>query len=1018
MTEVELLRKRLKEAEEKDQQGRASAIRLLLEQAEAAESFTEVEKNGKQYQRRVDGDYPAEAFAYVPDKEKPTTWKVLLWASPDGKMTAEKLGQAAAALSSGGFRGEKADIPAGDLPKVKAKIRAAYKKVGVKAEEMPDSVKETKDAKQEQVVAGSYEELRDVLCKAVQANVAAFGVAPSVDGREAIYATSIEATFPGYLIVSNYETQKFYKIAWSKAADGTITLGEPQEVAMTFEPKEETVEKALERAFPDATARRMTETFEAPVTIVTEAEGRKDGKRTMTVECLLGCAEVPTANGRVYPRALFEKLVKLEQDGAPEAKRWLGEMDHPADGRPRLAETVSTAWRSLRLEEDGKLYGTTDIIPTARGKDLMEQVRAGVNVQNSSRAFGKEKTETRDGRTVQVVQPDGLEWGGWDFVLGAAYSSAGITRVLESARGRDESQDDIEMTAEELKAALEAAAQSGGTTAAKLLLESIQKQEEEGKRTETQGPPAPPDTKAIIAEVVGALDERDKKNAEAAKALTDARTAKLEEIASWDDTPRKLMSEQLRQAATAEQIATIFEQQKQALTSVGLLTQETPAGDAKATQPGDGVHNEVNDRAKRFQMGLLEKKYLPRSAEEAIHLFSEGIPDNGKRFRPEMADPDDPLATELLENAPFRGYHPANPRHQFEAILWNTIREHRNSLRFHIANGIRPQLEYTGQADIVPGEPFMLPLIRQVWDNLAFLQDLMSVQPMNRSTGYAYYLDFQTDPGGGELGAGGTSEVASDYANNVSEQATIPAIKLSIARGAITMDTKKLKYDWSVEVGQDLQMDFGLDAGAELLNAGGQEIAREIFYWLLNTLLNDLDLRGRGPTMGNQNFGLALPAAGYDNLPEWRRDIFQYITNGDALVEDASGRNTNWIIAGTQAAARLRGMENYKLWEGEQMPAEIGIERVGTIAGSPRWAVYSTRNFPNSYQMLLGRKGNTWNDAAMVYCPYIPVYVSPVHVTEDLCKVQAMMSRFGKAKVDARLLTTITMQPGVAGTPL
>lgn len=87
-------------------------------------------------------DYPASAFAYVPDPDKPSEWKLRLWEDPTKKVTRAQLGRAAAALSPGGFRGQKVEIPADDLPAVKRKIRTAYKSLDVPDEEIPKWVKE------------------------------------------------------------------------------------------------------------------------------------------------------------------------------------------------------------------------------------------------------------------------------------------------------------------------------------------------------------------------------------------------------------------------------------------------------------------------------------------------------------------------------------------------------------------------------------------------------------------------------------------------------------------------------------------------------------------------------------------------------------------------------------------------------------------------------------------------------------------------------------------------------------
>lgn len=87
--------------------------------------------------------FPADAYAYVPDPEKPSEWKLRLWEDPEKKVTRVQLGRAAAALSPGGFRGQKVDIPRDDLASVKRKIRAEYRKLDVEDEDIPRWVKES-----------------------------------------------------------------------------------------------------------------------------------------------------------------------------------------------------------------------------------------------------------------------------------------------------------------------------------------------------------------------------------------------------------------------------------------------------------------------------------------------------------------------------------------------------------------------------------------------------------------------------------------------------------------------------------------------------------------------------------------------------------------------------------------------------------------------------------------------------------------------------------------------------------
>lgn len=75
--------------------------------------------------------YPISAYAYTPDAATPANWKLRLWESPEKKETKAQLDKAAASLSPGGFRGQKAIIVKESLPIVQQRIRAAYRKIGI-----------------------------------------------------------------------------------------------------------------------------------------------------------------------------------------------------------------------------------------------------------------------------------------------------------------------------------------------------------------------------------------------------------------------------------------------------------------------------------------------------------------------------------------------------------------------------------------------------------------------------------------------------------------------------------------------------------------------------------------------------------------------------------------------------------------------------------------------------------------------------------------------------------------------
>jgi len=91
---------------------------------------------------KVEGDikYPMEAYAYTPDTEDSSTWKLRLWESVDKGVTKFQLGKISAMLSPGGYNGQK--IVLTDSSVAKRKIRSEYQKLGVEDDDMSKWIKE------------------------------------------------------------------------------------------------------------------------------------------------------------------------------------------------------------------------------------------------------------------------------------------------------------------------------------------------------------------------------------------------------------------------------------------------------------------------------------------------------------------------------------------------------------------------------------------------------------------------------------------------------------------------------------------------------------------------------------------------------------------------------------------------------------------------------------------------------------------------------------------------------------
>jgi hypothetical protein len=153
--------------------------------------------------------YPATAYLYVPDPQSPSTWKLRYKNFTDGKLKLDpdQLGKAVAAFSSGGFRGNKVELPTADKEKVLAKIKNIYTKtLKVKEADMPETLRSKQDM--------SFGDIRSSLWDAIQA------LSPD--------SICIEDVYPDYVIYSLGED--FFKRSYSIVND-EVTLGsDPVEV--------------------------------------------------------------------------------------------------------------------------------------------------------------------------------------------------------------------------------------------------------------------------------------------------------------------------------------------------------------------------------------------------------------------------------------------------------------------------------------------------------------------------------------------------------------------------------------------------------------------------------------------------------------------------------------------------------------------------------------------------------------------------------------------------------------------
>lgn len=82
-------------------------------------------------------EFPPEAYLVVPDPDKPSTWKLRIWETPESKVTVAQLGRAAAALGPG-FRGNRVELPEEERRRAARELIRLYRKMDVDDADIPE----------------------------------------------------------------------------------------------------------------------------------------------------------------------------------------------------------------------------------------------------------------------------------------------------------------------------------------------------------------------------------------------------------------------------------------------------------------------------------------------------------------------------------------------------------------------------------------------------------------------------------------------------------------------------------------------------------------------------------------------------------------------------------------------------------------------------------------------------------------------------------------------------------------
>lgn len=163
---------------------------------------------------------------------------------------------------------------------------------------------------------------------------------------------------------------------------------------------------------------------------VPSLELNEDKNGVVKIRGEFGKADIPTANGRIYPRHLWEREIKKIKP-AMDAGQVFGHCNHPKDGKTDLKE-VAIVMNDLYIDPDGRVIGEATIVDNIHGQQYMAITKAGGKVGVSSRGMGSTKMGEGKYSGHEIVDDD-YEYMTHDLVADPAVKTS-YPKIVENIK--------------------------------------------------------------------------------------------------------------------------------------------------------------------------------------------------------------------------------------------------------------------------------------------------------------------------------------------------------------------------------------------------------------------------------------------------------------------------------------------------------------------------------------------------------------------------------------------------------
>ncbi|MFW5847428.1 MAG: hypothetical protein ACOCVF_00720 [bacterium] len=234
--------------------------------------------------------------------------------------------------------------------------------------------------------------------------------------------------------------------------------------------------------------------------------------------------------------------------------------------------------------------------------------------------------------------------------------------------------------------------------------------------------------------------------------------------------------------------------------------------------------------------------------------------------------------------------------------------------------------------------------------------------------------------------------------DDLEEDSRMAEVSFVLDNVAVSVETRKMRAQWTPELAQDVSAFHNIDAEAELTALLSEQMAAEIDREILRDLR-----RGAAWTLRWDYNGLRKQA---NNTPymgtqkDWNQTLITKINQISAQIHKSTLRGgASWVVVSPEASAVFDDLEYFHVSNAapDQDKYNMGIEKVGSLSG--RYTVYRDPYAPAN-TILIGHKGSTVLETGYIYAPYIPMQLTPVMYNPfDFTPIRGILTRYAKKMV-------------------